>query len=327
MPEPTEAETGAEKIRDINHALLTLQADPPVLTKQKSGQVGNQKTKYADLPAVNTQVLTRLNALGVIWRCAPTLLADTAQGPGRFVLQYQLLHVASGTHISGDYPLGAGEPQKMGSAITYARRYALLAVTGIAAEDDDDDGAGGATPATRRARPAAADKPAPSRARPASSPAPAPAPASEQRARAGAAVPFDSAKAQREMFALFRDMDLGGKDDRETRLILVSNMLGREVTTVNDLNQVEVVGVNDALRKASKLPEPRTAAIEIYQRTSGGTAAPVAEPPKAAAARGRRPAETRTVAQQTHDSIVGKPSDDPADRAPWDVEEPAGGDR
>ena len=33
-----------------------------------------------------------------------------------------------------------GTPQTIGGAITYARRYALLAVTGVAPDDDDDDG-------------------------------------------------------------------------------------------------------------------------------------------------------------------------------------------
>ena len=41
----------------------------------------------------------------------------------------------------GLYPLPAsGTPQQIGSAITYARRYCLCAVTGVAPDDDDDDG-------------------------------------------------------------------------------------------------------------------------------------------------------------------------------------------
>lgn len=122
---------------DINEALLALQADPPVLTKNRDGQAGNQKTRYADLVQVNQVVLSRLNSYGVIYKAKPTMRAD------RFVLAYTLLHVASGTSEEGDYPLKLSEnSQQMGSAISYARRYALLAVTGIAAEEEDDDGAG-----------------------------------------------------------------------------------------------------------------------------------------------------------------------------------------
>ena len=63
--------------KDIDEALLMLQADPPVLVKDKKGQVGNQKTKYADLVQVNAVVLSRLNALGVAWVCCPDLCCRT----------------------------------------------------------------------------------------------------------------------------------------------------------------------------------------------------------------------------------------------------------
>lgn len=122
--------------KTLDEALLALQADPPTLTKNKKGQSGNQITKYADLVQVNAVVLSRLNAYGVAYIAQPTLQDD-----GKFVLAYTLLHVRSGTSRTGNYPLKLSEnSQQMGSAISYARRYALLAVTGIAAEEEDDDG-------------------------------------------------------------------------------------------------------------------------------------------------------------------------------------------
>lgn len=52
------------------------------------------------------------------------------------------------THKSGQYisdtltmPVSQRSPQVIGSAITYARRYALSAMVGIAPEDDDGEGA------------------------------------------------------------------------------------------------------------------------------------------------------------------------------------------
>lgn len=125
--------------KSLDEALLMLQADPPTLTKSKDGQVGNQRTKYADLVQVNKQVLARLNELGLVWKCAPDLIPDGAH-PLRFVLRYELRHVPSGEFERGVFPLLGSTPQQHGSAMTYARRYALLAVTGIAAEDEDDDG-------------------------------------------------------------------------------------------------------------------------------------------------------------------------------------------
>ncbi len=173
--------------KNIDEALLVLQADPPVLVKDQSGQVGNQKTKYADLVQANKVILARLTELGVLWVTSPTLRLINGQNGAQtplFVIDWKLKHVASGTEVAGEYPLPTGaSPQQNGSAITYARRYALVAVTNSVAEDDDDDGAGyrgrqgmaqRATarqqprqePAAQRAQPV----PRPERARPAQQP-------------------------------------------------------------------------------------------------------------------------------------------------------------
>ena len=69
---------------------------------------------------------------------------------------------SSGEWISSDWPVCAvGEtstPQRMGAALTYARRYALFTLVGIAGEDDLDapDLDGAAKPETGRAGPASA---------------------------------------------------------------------------------------------------------------------------------------------------------------------------
>ena len=60
---------------------------------------------------------------------------------GWLQLQSVLVH-ASGEWISSDWPIGplslACEPHRLGAAMTYARRYALFALIGIAGEDDLD---------------------------------------------------------------------------------------------------------------------------------------------------------------------------------------------
>jgi hypothetical protein len=148
--------TAVEKPKTIEEVVLRLQQERPILAKTKSGQVGNQKTRYADLVQVNEVVLKLLNDMETIWTCRPNLEA------GVFGLFYSLRHVPSGTEITGVWPLGGTDnPQKMGSAVTYGRRYALLAVTGIVAEDEDDDGAAASGQRTvqRERRPVA--KPAP----------------------------------------------------------------------------------------------------------------------------------------------------------------------
>jgi hypothetical protein len=63
------------------------------------------------------------------------------QGTGQIHLTTLLAH-ASGEWISSDLPVCAAKevdaPHRMGAALTYARRYALFALVGIAGEDDLD---------------------------------------------------------------------------------------------------------------------------------------------------------------------------------------------
>jgi hypothetical protein len=120
---------------ELAAALAKLQADLPKVGKNASAQYG----KYADLADVTAQVLPRLAELGLVWTCAPTMWPAVNEA-GQFVLHYTLEHAETGDSIEGWYPLGAGSPQQLGSAITYARRYCLCAVTGVAPDEDDDDG-------------------------------------------------------------------------------------------------------------------------------------------------------------------------------------------
>jgi hypothetical protein len=234
----------------LDDALLLLQADPPVLTKSKAGQVGNQKTKYADLVEVNKVVLARLNQLGVIWKCLPTMADE------RFVLRYTLTHVPSGEYQTGDYPLNLSEPQKMGSAITYARRYALLAVTGIAAEDEDDDGDAASS---RQYAQRAAQRPR--QQRPADEPAEAGRTAQRRAQRpAGARPPLpgedddpDGKVGQdqhRHMHALWRELGYAGDENRHTRLMITAKILGLpDLESSSDLTRAQAGQVIAALKE------------------------------------------------------------------------------
>lgn len=119
-------------------ALAAFQRSLPSVEKGAKGQVrGNPNYKYADLADLNRAVLPELGRFGLSFSCRPTLNAA-----GRFVLAYTLRHEAGGEDV-GEYPLPDDvSPQDMGSAQTYARRYALQAVTGVAPDDgQDDDGA------------------------------------------------------------------------------------------------------------------------------------------------------------------------------------------
>lgn len=94
------------------------------------------KSKYADLASVMDAAKKPLSDNGL----SVTQIVDYNE-EGMF-LESTLMH-SSGEWISGRYPIRPvkSDPQSVGSAITYARRYAFSALTGIAADDDDGNAA------------------------------------------------------------------------------------------------------------------------------------------------------------------------------------------
>jgi len=121
-------------------ALVELQAALPHVTKDAENP--HFKSRYASLAALTDALLPVMAKLGLAWVCSPTI--DEAMG---LVLFYKLIHAPSGGELAGYYPLPASAgPQQIGSAITYARRYALCAITGLVADEDDDGNAAEAGP-------------------------------------------------------------------------------------------------------------------------------------------------------------------------------------
>lgn len=87
------------------------------------------KNEYADLNEVLDKVKKPLNQLGVVIVQTPT-----ADG-----LATCLYDTSDDTTLASLIPyINATDMQKLGGAITYAKRYALIAM--LALEDDDDDG-------------------------------------------------------------------------------------------------------------------------------------------------------------------------------------------
>jgi hypothetical protein len=99
------------------------------------------KSKYADLASVMDACLPALNKHGIAV-FQPTVDDET----GRYV-QTILAHV-SGDKIECRVPLivSKNDMQGYGSAVTYARRYGLMGMAGIAPEDDDGNAAAKAPP-------------------------------------------------------------------------------------------------------------------------------------------------------------------------------------
>jgi hypothetical protein len=100
------------------------------------------KSKYADLSSVTGACMPALNANGIAV-IQPFFDDET----GRYVKTI-LIHGASGETLECRVPLivAKNDMQGFGSAATYARRYGLMAMTGIAPEDDDGNAAAKSPP-------------------------------------------------------------------------------------------------------------------------------------------------------------------------------------
>lgn len=121
--------------KQICAALIKAQADMGAVLRNAENP--HLRSKYADLTSVIDAVMPALNAAGIAV-IQPALSVD-----GERFVDTVLLHT-SGESLSCRVPLilQKNDMQGYGSAVTYARRYGLMAMTGVAPEDDDGEGAG-----------------------------------------------------------------------------------------------------------------------------------------------------------------------------------------
>jgi hypothetical protein len=129
--------THSDTINELAAALAKAQAAIKGATKDSDNPFF--KSKYADLASVREACNGPLTANGLSVVQTPSTTPD-----GEVSVTTLLLHT-SGQWIADTLTLSPKDdgPQAMGSAITYARRYALAAFTGVAPEDDDAEAAEG----------------------------------------------------------------------------------------------------------------------------------------------------------------------------------------
>lgn len=123
-------------IGEITKALIEFRKECVAPKKRSSNP--HFKSKFADLETVLDAIQPALDVCGL------AVVQFPSSGPGGVGVETLVSH-ASGQWLRGRYelPLAKSSPQDGGSAITYARRYALLGALGIAAEDDDGETAVG----------------------------------------------------------------------------------------------------------------------------------------------------------------------------------------
>lgn len=134
----------SDQIDQLAGALAKAQATFDVAKKEHNAEVkmregGAYRYSYADLPIVVAACRKALTDNGIA-------VIQSASAADRLVSVCTRLVHASGQWISDeDAPLTMtardSSPQAIGSAVTYARRYALMSMAGVVAADEDDDGA------------------------------------------------------------------------------------------------------------------------------------------------------------------------------------------
>ena len=120
----------SESIDEIATALSLAQKEMGAALKDAKAHHGN----YADLASVVAAIKEPLALMGLSYTQFPIVNDDSAG------VMTVLMH-RSGQWMRSYYtlPLVRRDVHSVGSAITYARRYALQAVAGIPADDDDGD--------------------------------------------------------------------------------------------------------------------------------------------------------------------------------------------
>jgi len=123
----------SESIKALAPALKEVQHQLKTLKKDKVNPF--YKSHYADLTTVVE------GAKEILYKNGFAITQLIGQQQGDSTLETVLLH-DSGEWLSSEMRLylTKSDPQAQGSAITYARRYAYMAIIGMVAENEDDDG-------------------------------------------------------------------------------------------------------------------------------------------------------------------------------------------
>lgn len=123
----------SESIKQIAPAFLSAQIE--IESAEKTGVNPHFRSKYADLTAIIDAVKKPLNGHGIA----------ILQPVNGMEVETILIHT-SGEWLSSSTPIVCREPnnpQALGSAITYAKRYGLQSMVLLPAEDDDGNAASG----------------------------------------------------------------------------------------------------------------------------------------------------------------------------------------
>lgn len=141
MDETTRMQS-SDSIAKFAEAFAAAQGEMKNPTKDNTADAGKYKYSYADLAAVYDACKGPLTKNGI------SILQSPSTNQAGVSVTTMLIH-SSGEWVSSTLTIGCNknDAQGIGSAISYARRYSLSAMVGLAPEDDDDANAAVGKPA------------------------------------------------------------------------------------------------------------------------------------------------------------------------------------
>lgn len=220
----------SDSVKLLAEALAQAQAEMPIVPKDKDNPFF--KSKYADLATVVQTVIPVITRHGLAITQFPDFDGD------HDLLTTRLLH-SSGEWLEASMRVAAvkQDPQALGSALTYAKRYAFCAILGIVADEDDDGNAASAPVTspqrnTTRVQSPRATKPA-----------------------------TDESPGMRKLFAMLKGIGI----DESKRHQWATEALGREVKSFKDLG-TEDVALLERCAKDQQINKPRQYAENDAER-------------------------------------------------------------
>lgn len=126
---------------------MEMQAAIPHIPKDSEADAGKYRYRYISLGAILEVVQPIVRDHGFVLR------GTTSPGVVRYeILDAESAGVGTISYAEVEIPTGTTDMQRLGSAITYARRYALTVLLDIAADDDDGRAASKPMMQTRKPR-------------------------------------------------------------------------------------------------------------------------------------------------------------------------------
>jgi hypothetical protein len=209
--QPAPVELSYEESGDMGPlwaALAKAQGEFEVIETTREVEYSGRRFRYAELGEILAKTRKALVANGLC-----LIQPFHGFGPGK-VLMTKIGH-SSGAHIAVKVQLPeAGNPQQLGSLLTYIKRYSVSSLLALASEDDDDGNAASGTP--KQTQPKAPPRDRPPNEQPKGGSMSKPLKEQIMKLSREAGLSFAELKA----FASQRDIDLETADDAGGKVVL-----------------------------------------------------------------------------------------------------------